>query len=122
MLFCRIQRITSLFRFVELFVFLILVSRFFAQFAVFLKLSCEYLLGISVIALICPGSVFVIENAVVIALFLISQRFSGERSTDFYDEYVEKCQSNSNPIQPLILSKSVEKCQRNNSNQIQQPI
>ncbi|KAG6403860.1 hypothetical protein SASPL_136094 [Salvia splendens] len=117
-----IQRITSLFRFVELFVFLVRISRFSAQFAVFLKLSGEYLRGISIIALISPGSVFVIENTIVIALFLISQRFSGERSTDFYDEYVEKCRSNSNQIQPPILSKSVEKCRSNNSNQIQQSI
>ncbi|KAG6413408.1 hypothetical protein SASPL_126117 [Salvia splendens] len=118
----RIQRITSLFRFVELFVFLIVVTRFSAQFAVFLKLSGEYLRGISVVALISPGSVFVIGNAIVIALFLISRRLSGERSTDFYDEYVEKCRSNSNQIQPPILSKSVEKCRSNNSNQIQQQI
>ncbi|KAL1554292.1 hypothetical protein AAHA92_14869 [Salvia divinorum] len=113
----RIQRITSLFRFVELFVFLIVVSRFSAQFAVFLKLSGEYLRGISVVALISPGSVFVVGNAIVIVLFLISRRFSVERSTDFYDEYVEKCRSNSNQIQPQICSKSVEKC-RSNSNQI----
>lgn len=55
-------------------------------------------------------------------LFLKSRRFSGERSTDFYDDYVEKCRSNSNQIQPPILSKSVEKCRSNNNNQIQQPI
>ncbi|XP_047942599.1 uncharacterized protein LOC125189357 [Salvia hispanica] len=114
----RIHRITSLFRFLELFVFLIVVSRFSAQFAVFLKLSGEYLRGISVVALISPGSVFVIGNAIVIALL-----FSGERSTDFYDEYVEKCRSNnSNQIQQQILTKSEEKCRSNNGNQMQQQI
>ncbi|XP_057788406.1 uncharacterized protein LOC131005428 [Salvia miltiorrhiza] len=104
----RVQRITSLFRFVELFVFLIVVSRFSAQFAVFLKLSGEYFRGISVVALISPRSVFVVGNAIVIALFLISRRFSGERSTDFYDEYVEKCRNN-NVNQQQTWIRAVEK-------------
>lgn len=92
----RIQRITTLFRFMELFVFLIVLSRFSTQFAFSFNLSSEYFRGISV-TLISPRSVFIVGNAIVIVLFLISGQFSGkkgEKSTDFYDEYVEKCRNN----------------------------
>ncbi|KAK4424129.1 hypothetical protein Salat_1606300 [Sesamum alatum] len=92
----RIQRITTLFRFVELFVFLIVVSRFSTQFALSLRLSGEYFRRISV-ALISPRFVFLVGNAIVIALFLKSGRFSGgdrEKAADFYEEYVEKCRKN----------------------------
>lgn len=93
----KTQRITSLFRFMELLVFLIVISRFSTQFASSLKLSGDYFRGISAVALISPRSVFVVGNAIVIALFLISGQFSGkksERSSDFYEEYVEKCRNN----------------------------
>ncbi|KAI3448022.1 hypothetical protein Pfo_004687 [Paulownia fortunei] len=92
----RIQRVTSLFRFVELFVLLIVVSRFSTQFALSLKLSGEYFRGISV-TLISPRFVFLLGNAIVIVLFLKSGGFSGkngEKVADFYDEYVEKCRKN----------------------------
>ncbi|KAL0376162.1 UNVERIFIED_CONTAM: hypothetical protein Scaly_0733800 [Sesamum calycinum] len=92
----RIQRITTLFRFVELFVFLIVVSRFSTQFALSLRLSGEYFRRISV-AIISPRFVFLVGNAIVIALFLKSGRFSGgdgEKVADFYEEYVEKCRKN----------------------------
>ncbi|KAI3446135.1 hypothetical protein Pfo_002800 [Paulownia fortunei] len=92
----RIQRITTLFRFLELFVFLIILSTFSNQFVFSFKLSSEYFRGISV-TLISPRFVFVVGNAIVIVLFLISGQFSekkGERSTDFYEEYVEKCRNN----------------------------
>ncbi|KAL0348423.1 UNVERIFIED_CONTAM: hypothetical protein Sangu_1070100 [Sesamum angustifolium] len=91
----RIQRITTLFRFVELFVFLIVVSRFSTQFALSLRLSGEYFRQISM-AIISPRFVFLVGNAIVIALFLKSGRFSGgegEKVADFY-EYVEKCRKN----------------------------
>lgn len=92
----RIQRITTLVRFVELFVFLIIVSRFSAQFVLSSKKSGEYFRGISV-ALISPRFVFFLGNAIVLVLYLKSGRFSeknGEKINDFYDEYVEKCRKN----------------------------
>lgn len=93
----RIQRITTLFRFVELLVFLIIVSRISVdQFVSPFKLLGEYVRGISV-TLISPQFVFLIGNAIVIVLFLKSGRFSatnGGKTTDLYDEYVEKCQMN----------------------------
>ncbi|KAL9141591.1 hypothetical protein ABFS82_14G115100 [Erythranthe guttata] len=96
----RIRKITALFRFVELFVFLVTVSRFCSQFASSVKLSAgEYFSGIS-IALISPRFVFLVGNAIVIVLFFKSGRFStnnnsgGEKTADFYDEYVAKCWRN----------------------------
>lgn len=86
-----IQRIGSLFRLMEVLVFLIALSRCSTHLLSSLKLSGEYFRGVS---LITPRSVFVVGNAIVVALFFISGHFSGneaERATDFYDEYVEKC-------------------------------
>ncbi|KAL0384067.1 UNVERIFIED_CONTAM: hypothetical protein Sradi_2801000 [Sesamum radiatum] len=84
----RIQRITTLFRFLELFLFLIILS----------SISCtQYFRGISSATLISPRFVFILGNAIVILLFLISGQFpgkKGEKTTDFYDEYVQKCRGN----------------------------
>ncbi|XP_051147416.1 uncharacterized protein LOC127262662 [Andrographis paniculata] len=99
----RIQRITTLLRFVEVFVFLIVVSRFSTQFSFSLKLSSEYFRGVSV-TLISPKSVFVIGNAIVVALILISGQFSSKTS-DFYDEYVEECRN----YNPQVSINKVEK-------------
>ncbi|KAL0356690.1 UNVERIFIED_CONTAM: hypothetical protein Scaly_1354700 [Sesamum calycinum] len=95
----RIQRITTLFRFLELFLFLIILSRFSTQFSFpFSSISCtHYFRGISSATLITPRFVFIIGNAIVILLFLISGQFpgkKGEKTTDFYEEYVQKCRGN----------------------------
>ena len=78
--------------------------------------NLEFIIGISIKMekKTCKSNSHTIQT-----LFLKSQRFSSERSTDFYDDYVEKCRSNSIQTQSPILSKSVEKCRSNNSNQIQ---
>ncbi|KAK6159492.1 hypothetical protein DH2020_006806 [Rehmannia glutinosa] len=93
----RIRRITTLFRFLEVLIFLIILSRFSNQFSFFsLNLSSEYFRGISV-TLISPRFVFLVGNAIVIALFLKSGQFPAkkcEKTVDFFDEYMEKCRSN----------------------------
>ncbi|GFP96538.1 hypothetical protein PHJA_001797900 [Phtheirospermum japonicum] len=89
----QLQRITTLIRLVEVFVFMIVVSRFSSQFALTLKGSGEYFKGIT-LTLISPRFVFLLGNAIIIVLFLKSGRFSaksGEKTVDFYDEYAEKC-------------------------------
>lgn len=106
----RIRKITTLFRFLELFVFLIAVSRFSAQFASsVVKLPAgEYFRGIS-LTLISPRFVFLLGNAIVVVLFLKSGRFSassGEKAADFYDEYVEKCRRNQQPLSKLDEKKA----------------
>ncbi|KAH6755245.1 hypothetical protein C2S53_016457 [Perilla frutescens var. hirtella] len=110
----KIQKITSLFRFMELLVVLIVLSRFSTQFASSLKLSGDYFRGISMVALISPRSVFVVGNVIVIALFLISGQFSdqkSERSTDFYDEYVEKCRNNQQTWSKLEAKRASHACE-----------
>ncbi|KAL3621260.1 hypothetical protein CASFOL_036172 [Castilleja foliolosa] len=89
-------KITTLFRFLELIVFIIIISRFSTQFSFSFNRLGEYFKGIS-ITLISPGFVFLVGNLIVVVLFVISGQFPGqkfEKSVDFYDEYVEKCQNN----------------------------
>lgn len=95
----RIQRITTLFRFLELFLFLIILSRFSTQFSFpFTTISCtQYFRGISSGTLVSPLFVFILGNAIVILLLFISAQFpgkKGDKTTDFYDEYVQKCRGN----------------------------
>ncbi|PIN15165.1 hypothetical protein CDL12_12193 [Handroanthus impetiginosus] len=92
----RKKRITALFRLVEVIVFLIILSRVPTEFPFSFKISSEYVRGISV-NLISPRFVFLLGNAIIVVLFLISGQFSGKNGgtdCDFYDEYVEKCRNN----------------------------
>ncbi|KAL3614052.1 hypothetical protein CASFOL_042126 [Castilleja foliolosa] len=92
-----ITKLSTLFRFLELFVFVIIVSQFSTQFSFSFNRNGEYFRGISV-TLISPRFVFLVGNAIVVVLLLISGQFStekGRKSVDFYDEYVEKSQNKS---------------------------
>lgn len=105
----RIQKITAMFRLIELCIFMIIVSRFTThQLPVVFKLSGEYFKGFSltatVEAAISPRFVFIVGNVIVIVLFLKSGQLSGKiddnsnnhRKLDFYDEYVRSCEKNHN--------------------------
>ncbi|XP_051132430.1 uncharacterized protein LOC127252335 [Andrographis paniculata] len=108
-----LQRLTSLFRYLELFVFLILLSRFSGG---MLSLVNHNIFKELAATLISPRFVFLLGNAIVIALFFMSGGFStlnGDKSLDLYDEYVQKCQgqgrgsnSNSNSIISNQMMKS----------------
>ncbi|XP_073271561.1 uncharacterized protein [Primulina huaijiensis] len=89
----KLERIATLFRFVELCFFLIIISKFSSKFPLSFKSSSEYLRGISV-KLISPRFVFVVGNVIILVLFLKSGEFSaknGGKPSDLYEEYVEKC-------------------------------
>lgn len=91
----RVERITTMFRVVELLVVAIIVSRFSTA-----LLPLKPFQGISV-ALFSPLFVFLVGNAIVLVLFFKSGRFSakdGESIADFYDEYVEKCLRNEKKV------------------------
>ncbi|GER42267.1 testis- and ovary-specific PAZ domain-containing protein 1 [Striga asiatica] len=86
----RMQRITALFRFAELLIFLIITSRFSTQYAFSPNLSGAWFNGIPA-ALTSHRFVFLAGNAIVVVLLLTSGRFSpdsGGKLVDFYDEYV----------------------------------
>ncbi|KAH7852258.1 hypothetical protein Vadar_022549 [Vaccinium darrowii] len=92
----RVQNIATLFRLVELFFLLVMISRFFSQFAFSVKFSHDYFHRISS-ALFDPRFVFLIGNGIVITLFVKSGWLSvknnttgNKSSSDFCAEYVEK--------------------------------
>uniref|UniRef100_A0A5B6ZSH2 DUF4408 domain-containing protein n=1 Tax=Davidia involucrata TaxID=16924 RepID=A0A5B6ZSH2_DAVIN len=97
----RLQKITNLFRLIELCIVLIVISRFSSQLPVAFKLSGEYFRGLSV-ALISPRFVFVVGNLIVIILFMKSGKFStqeeiGNKSNiDLCDEYAVSSEKNRN--------------------------
>ncbi|XP_073158067.1 uncharacterized protein [Henckelia pumila] len=91
--YVKIQRITAVFRFLELFVFTIIVVRFCSHFPFSVKSPGEHFRGF-LLTLISPRFVFLIGNLIVAVLLLNSGRFSAGKGTDFYDEYVEKCRRN----------------------------
>ncbi|KAF7142621.1 hypothetical protein RHSIM_Rhsim05G0072700 [Rhododendron simsii] len=94
--YLRVEKIATLFRVVELFVFLVIIPRVFVQFTFSVQFSGDYFHRISS-TLFNSWCVFLIGNAIVITLFLKSGRLSekyistGNKSTsDFCAEYVEK--------------------------------
>ncbi|XP_058190685.1 uncharacterized protein LOC131307944 [Rhododendron vialii] len=87
----RYRRITALFRIVEFFVLLLMISRFSLPFPCSFKFSSEFFRP-----LFSPQFVFVIGNAIVVILVVKSGRLcSGNRATtDFCEEYVENSVKN----------------------------
>ncbi|XAR59567.1 hypothetical protein NMG60_11015449 [Bertholletia excelsa] len=121
----RIQKFTTLFRFVELFFLLVMVSRFSIQLplnaAKSVKSSGEYIRGITV-ALFSPSFVFLVGNAIVIVLFVKSGWFSAEDGsgnkvgTNFCEEFVERSMKNQ-VVQEVPTQ--IEHRRRENKNQFQ---
>ncbi|CAA0827662.1 Unknown protein [Striga hermonthica] len=88
----RMQRITALFRFAELLIFLITASRFSTQLAFYPNLSAAWFKGIPA-ALASHRFIFLAGNAIVVVLLLKSGRFSpdgGGEAVDIYDEYTRR--------------------------------
>lgn len=103
----RRQKITTLFRFMELVVFLFVISRFSIQLPVaFFKLSGDYFRGLSV-TVISPRFVFLLGNAIIIVLFLKAGQYSSQENhencnikfkIDVCSEYMDKCEKSSEVI------------------------
>lgn len=117
----RLQKITALFRLLELCIFFFIVSRFTTQLPIAFKVSGEYFRGLSVMA-VSPRFVFIIGNAIVIVLFLKSGQLSpkdGNLSSnsskfDLYEEYVKICEKNQ-VVYRETESRSTNKKQRKQS-------
>lgn len=87
----KLLKITTLFRIMELCVFLIILSRFCIQLPLAFKLSGDHFRGIFA-TLISPWFVFVFGNAIIGILFLKSGQSSAKNGV--YDEYTENCRKN----------------------------
>ncbi|KAI4295501.1 hypothetical protein L6164_035543 [Bauhinia variegata] len=90
----QLKKIASFFRYVELCVVLVLISRLSLQLPVAVKSSSDYFRGFSVFV-ISPRVVFVIGNVIIITLFAQSGQFSAKGSPsknsvpDFYEEFIQ---------------------------------
>ncbi|KAM7479318.1 hypothetical protein LguiA_027531 [Lonicera macranthoides] len=109
----RGQKITTLFRLMELVVFLFVISRFSVQLPVAFKLSGDYFRGLSV-TVISPRFVFLLGNAIIIVLFLKAGQSSSQEDEnnniikiDVCSEYTEKCEKSSD-----MCSEYMEKCEK----------
>lgn len=93
----RLQKITALFRFMEVCIFLFIISRISTQLPFAFKLSGDFFRGLS-ITMFSPGFIFILGNAIVLILFFKSGQISSQESTsiDFCTEYVETCEKRTN--------------------------
>lgn len=114
------RKIANMFRLVEVFVVLFLVSRFSLQLPHAVKKSGGYFRDLSVV-LVSPRFVFVVGNIIVIVLFAKSGQFSGHFSgrdsdknsfsgtDDLYEEFVK----NSEKINQKVVSRDMVEYQLN---------
>ncbi|XP_028765627.1 uncharacterized protein LOC114723697 [Neltuma alba] len=90
----QLQKIASFFRFAEVCVVLVLISRLSFQLPIAVKNSSEYFRDVSVF-IVDPRFVFLIGNVIIVALFTLSGQFSAQNSEskslepDFYQEFVQ---------------------------------
>ncbi|XP_052192164.1 uncharacterized protein LOC127801262 isoform X2 [Diospyros lotus] len=98
----RRQKLTTMLRFVELFFFLVMISRVSVQLPFGFRLSGEYFRRLTAI-FFSPQFVFVLGNAIVVVLFVKSGWLSGQDAekkatarVDFCKEYVENSLKNHN--------------------------
>ncbi|OWM80245.1 uncharacterized protein LOC116194303 [Punica granatum] len=88
----HLKKIANLFRVMELFVVLVLLSRFSTQLPEAVKSSGKYFTDLK-LAVLSPCFIFVLGNVIVITLLAKSGRFSGKDTgskNDFYDEFIGK--------------------------------
>ncbi|XP_038900483.1 uncharacterized protein LOC120087694 [Benincasa hispida] len=95
----QLRKIANLFRFIELCLILVVISRFSSHLPTAFKNSSEYFRYLSV-TLISPRFVFLIGNAIVITLFAKSGQFSAKDPSkknsvaDLYEEFIQNSEKN----------------------------
>lgn len=103
--FQRLQKVTTLFRFVEMFIFLIMISGSSSQFPSAIKVSYDYFREIA-FTLLNPKFVFVIGNVIILILFLKSRVVENDdisnEKTDLCYDYV----TIATPVTPTPVSAS----------------
>ncbi|KGN61815.1 uncharacterized protein LOC105434603 [Cucumis sativus] len=112
----QFRKIANLFRFIELCLILIVISRFSSHLPTALKNSTEYFRCLSV-TLISPRFVFLIGNAIVITLFAKSGQFSAKDPSkkslvaDLYEEFIKNSEKN-NQKSPRTEIKHIDESRR----------
>ncbi|KAK9077324.1 hypothetical protein SSX86_005661 [Deinandra increscens subsp. villosa] len=104
----RLHKITTVFRFMEMFFFLLMVSRFSSQLPPAVKLFGDYFKS-SNFTIFSPKFVFVIGNLIILILFLISRAVEtgdSNRNADLSYEYVESFPAA--PAKLIVVSKKPE--------------
>lgn len=97
----RLQKITALFRFMEVCIFLFIILSISTQFPFSFKLPGDFFHGIS-ITIFSPGFIFILGNAIVLVLFLKYGQFSAQEnrnhnnSVDFSNGYVQSWEKKMN--------------------------
>lgn len=86
----HLRKIMSLFRVAELFLFLVMVSRFVFQLPLALKISHEYFHELTVM-FISPCFVFIVGNAIIIILYIKSRGSLTQSSPPSHDAKAEAC-------------------------------
>ncbi|CAI9781945.1 unnamed protein product [Fraxinus pennsylvanica] len=95
----RLEKISAMFRFIELSIFFIILNRFSVQMPFVFKVPSEFLEGLSV-TLISPRFVFILGNVILVVLLMQSGQFAAKdvhknsNKIDFYDEYMKNCRKN----------------------------
>ncbi|KAL4555616.1 hypothetical protein LXL04_038240 [Taraxacum kok-saghyz] len=92
----RLQSLTTLFRFIEMLVFFIVISKFSFQLPFAIRVSAEHFRGIS-FAIFNPRFVFVIGNVIILILLFksrVAENGDHNGKPDAYDEYVKRCEKN----------------------------
>ncbi|GAA0178163.1 hypothetical protein LIER_29801 [Lithospermum erythrorhizon] len=114
--FHKMQKVSAFFKLIEVFIFLIVLSRFTTLFPISFKLSGQYVKEFF-LSLVSPRFVFIIGNLIVFTLFWKSGQLSNpdcsnnnNEKLDFYDEYVKSCQRN--PKHEIFTEKQSIKKQR----------
>lgn len=91
----QLQKVSNLFRVIEICVILVIISKFSSQLPLLIKSSSVYFKDLFVV-LVSPRFVFLIGNAIILTLFVKSGHFSAKDSAsknggfDVYKEFVEK--------------------------------
>ncbi|GJT62418.1 serine/threonine-protein kinase HSL1-like protein [Tanacetum coccineum] len=102
--YMRLQKITTLFRFIEMFLFLVMISRFSSRLPFAVKVSSYYFKGIF-LTMLSPKFVFVIGNMIILILFLKSRSLEKEENDDACYEYVKTCDMNVVNCSKVVASK-----------------
>ncbi|CAH1450295.1 unnamed protein product [Lactuca virosa] len=105
--FRKLQNLTNLFRFMEMFVFFVLISKLSYQLPFAIRVSAEHFRGVSFL-IFSPRYVFVIGNVIILILLFksrVTENGDLNGNIDVYDEYVKRCEKNvANPINILTVA------------------